>query len=180
MCRRRRSENIVRNESCGPGQKDNHGASDLSQESISKDRPWAGSFCSIITVRRSTKTKQTQTKSNRPPKTVEQYLAGVPEAARHRLSELRNTIRAAVPPEATEIISYRIPAFKTKRVLVWYAAFSKHCSLFPTASIIEQFKSELKDYSKSKGTLHFPLDKPLPTALIKKVVKARVAQSEGK
>lgn len=114
------------------------------------------------------------------PKTVEEYVARVPEASRRTFDKLRAVIRAAVPPEATEIISYRIPALKTKRVLVWYAAFSKHCSLFPTASIIEQFKSELEDYSKSKGTLQFPLDKPLPTALIKKVVKARVAEAEGK
>ena len=82
--------------------------------------------------------------------------------------------------EATEIISYRMPAFKHKRVLVWYAAFSNHCSLFPTASVIEAFKDELKAFITTKGTIHFPTDKPVPGALIKKLVKARVAQSEGK
>jgi uncharacterized protein YdhG (YjbR/CyaY superfamily) len=65
-------------------------------------------------------------------------------------------------------------------VLVWYAAFSNHCSLFPTAAIIEKFKNELKGFPTSKGTIHFPTDKPLPTALIKKLVKARVAQTESK
>jgi uncharacterized protein YdhG (YjbR/CyaY superfamily) len=84
------------------------------------------------------------------------------------------------PPEATETISYRIPAFRHYRVLVWFAAFSNHCSLFPTASVIAAFQDELKGFSVSKGTIHFPLDKPLPIALIKKLVKARVAQNESK
>ncbi|HEY2364180.1 MAG TPA: DUF1801 domain-containing protein [Candidatus Angelobacter sp.] len=72
------------------------------------------------------------------------------------MNQIRAAIRSVVPPEATEIISYKIPAFKHKKVLVWYAAFSNHCSLFPTAVVIEQFKDELKGFSTSKGTLHFP------------------------
>ncbi len=80
-------------------------------------------------------------------------------------------------PEATEIISYKIPAFKHKKVLVWYAAFANHCSLFPTAAVIEQFKDELKDFSTSKGTIHFPLDKPMPVDLIKKMVQERLGRS---
>ena len=71
-----------------------------------------------------------------------------------------------MPPEATETISYRIPAFRYKEVLVWFAAFSNHCSLFPTASVIEAFKKELEGFSTSKGTIHFPTDKPLPAPLI--------------
>jgi uncharacterized protein YdhG (YjbR/CyaY superfamily) len=82
-----------------------------------------------------------------------------------------------MPPDATEIIGYGIPAFKHKKVLVWFAAFSNHCSLFPTAAVIEEFKKELKGFSTSKGTIHFPTDKPLPIALIKKLVKARLAQA---
>jgi uncharacterized protein YdhG (YjbR/CyaY superfamily) len=93
---------------------------------------------------------------------------------------MRAAIRSAVPREATETISYGIPAFKHKRVLVWFAAFSNHCSLFPTASVIEEFQNELKGFSTSKGTIHFPIDKPLPLALVKKLVKARVAQNESK
>lgn len=111
--------------------------------------------------------------------TVDDYLATVPQQSRKAFLELRNTVRSAVPREAEEIISYRIPAFKHKRVLVWYAAFANHCSLFPTASVIEQFKDELKEFPKSKGTIQFPLDKPLPLALIKKIVKARVAEAEA-
>jgi len=75
-----------------------------------------------------------------------------------------------------EIISYQIPAFRTKKVLVWYAGFSKHCSLFPTASVIEEFKDDLAGFTVSKGTVQFPIERALPTALIKKLVKARVAQ----
>ena len=114
------------------------------------------------------------------PKTVDEYLAGVPEPARTTLNKIRAAIRSAAPVEATETISYRIPAFKYKGVLVWFAAFSNHCSLFPTASVVEAFKNELKGFSMSKGTIHFPTDKPLPAAVVKKLVKARVAQIESK
>ena len=93
---------------------------------------------------------------------------------------MRAAIRSAVPREATETISYRIPAFKHHGILVWFAAFSDHCSFFPTAAVIEAFKEELKGFSTSKGTIHFPLNRPLPVALIKKIVKARVAELEAK
>jgi uncharacterized protein YdhG (YjbR/CyaY superfamily) len=112
--------------------------------------------------------------------TVDKYLAGVPEPARSTLNKIRAAIRSAAPPEATEAISYGIPAFKYKGPLIWFAAFSDHCSLFPTASVIQAFKNELKGFSTSKGTIHFTADKPLPAALVKKMVKARVAQKEGK
>jgi uncharacterized protein YdhG (YjbR/CyaY superfamily) len=114
------------------------------------------------------------------PKSVNEYLAGVPEPARSTLNTVRAAIRSAVPRAATETISYQMPAFKHKRVLVWYAAFADHCSLFPTASVIEAFKNELKGFSTSKGTIHFPTDKPLSTALVRKLVKARLAEMEGK
>ena len=120
-------------------------------------------------------------KKTRPaPKTVNQYLARVPQPARAHLNKMRAAIRSAVPKDSLEIISYGIPAFKQKRILVWYAAFSNHCSLFPTAAIIDKFKNHLKPFSTSKGTIHFPTNKPLPTALIKKLVKARVAQAATK
>jgi len=119
-------------------------------------------------------------KGKSAPRNVDEYVARIPEPARSALSKLRAVIRSAVPPQATETISYRIPAFKHKGVLVWFAAFSNHCSLFPTAAVIEDFKEELKGYYTSKGTVQFPLGKPLPTALIKRIVKARVAQVESK
>ena len=119
-------------------------------------------------------------KGSGAPKNVDEYLAGVPEPARSTLNKMRAAIRSTVPAEATETISYGMPAFKHKGVLVWFAAFSDHCSLFPTAAVIEAFKNELKGFSTSKGTIHFPTDKRLPTALVKKLVKARVAQNESK
>ena|SRR5664279_2065811 len=116
---------------------------------------------------------------NGKPKSVDEYLAGIPEPARGTLKKVRAAIRSAAPPEATEIISYQIPAFEYKGVLMWFGAFSKHCSLFPTAKVIETFKAELKGFSTSKGTIQFPTDKPLPAALIKKMVRVRVAQNEN-
>jgi len=113
------------------------------------------------------------------PKNVDEYLASVPQATRSTFTKLRAAVRSAVPPEATETISYRIPAFKHEKVLVWFAAFSNHCSLFPTASVVQAFKNELKGFSTSRGTIQFPSDRPLPTALVKKLVKARVAQIES-
>lgn len=110
------------------------------------------------------------------PTSVGDYFVRLHGPGRIALNKMREAIRSAVPRDTTETISYGIPAFKGKEVLVWYAAFSDHCSLFPTASVIEAFEGELKDFSKSKGTIHFPLDKPLPIGLIQKIVKARVAQ----
>ena len=112
--------------------------------------------------------------------TIGDYFASVPEPAASALNKMRVAIRSVVPREATEVISYKIPAFKHKGILVWYAAFSNHTSLFPTASVIKAFEDELQSFSTSKGTVHFPLDKPLPVTLIKKMVKLRVAESEGK
>ncbi|MFP5237448.1 MAG: iron chaperone [Acidobacteriota bacterium] len=112
---------------------------------------------------------------------VEAYLAGVPEPARTTLQTVRERIRAAAPKAATETISYRMPAFHHHRVLVSYAAFKKHCSFFPMgSSVIEGLADEVKPYRTAKGTLQFPLDKPLPASLIRKIVKARVAQNERK
>src|SRR5216684_2511145 len=120
-------------------------------------------------------------KSKGAPKSIDEYLAGVPEPARSTLNKIRATIRSAAPREATEAITYRIPTFKYKGGLVAFAAFSKHCSFFPMSlSVMETFKSDLKAFHTSKGTIHFPLDKPLPAALVKKLVKARVAQNKDK
>ena len=111
---------------------------------------------------------------------MEEYLAGIPEPARSTLQRVRSAIRSAMPAEAAEAISYGIPAIKYKGTLVWFSAFSNHCSLFPGASVINAFKNELKAYKTSKGTIHFPVDKPLPAALVKKMVKARLAEKAQK
>jgi uncharacterized protein YdhG (YjbR/CyaY superfamily) len=129
---------------------------------------------------RAAKAKTSSKSRSVASQTVDEYFAAVPEPARRALQQIREAIRSVVPLEATEVISYKIPAFRHKKVLVWYAAFSNHCSLFPTAAVVERFKDELKGYSTSKGTVHFSLDKPIPVPLIKRMVKARVAESESK
>jgi uncharacterized protein YdhG (YjbR/CyaY superfamily) len=112
-------------------------------------------------------------------RTVDEYLAGIPEPARSTLKHIRAVIRSVVPKETTEVISYRIPMFKYNGMLVGYAAFKSHCSLFPTGSgVLDQFEKELSGYRTSKGTIQFPSDKPLPDALVKKIVKARVKENK--
>lgn len=118
--------------------------------------------------------------AKKKPSTIDEYLAGVPQPARSTLNKVRAAIRAAAPSDATETISYGIPAFRHKQVLVWFAAFANHCSFFPTAAVIETFKNDLQGCVLSKGTIQFPTNKPLPTALIKKMVKARLAQIQTK
>ena len=118
---------------------------------------------------------------DRPLKNIDEYLAGVPEPARSTLNKIRAVIRSAVPPEATEAITYRIPTFKYKGSLVAFAAFRNHCSFFPmSGSVIEAFKNDLKHFHTSKGTIQFPVDQPLSSVLVRKLVKARVAQNESK
>jgi len=112
------------------------------------------------------------------PKTVDDYLARTAEPAQSTLKHIRKVIQSVVPKETTEVISYGIPMFKFNGMLVGYAAFKDHCSLFPTGSgVIEKFAKELKGYPTSRGTIRFPLDKPLPDAVVKKIVKARVAEN---
>lgn len=114
-------------------------------------------------------------------RTVDDYLAGVPEPARTTLEKLRSVIRSATPAGATEKISYGMPAFFFKKNVVAYAAFAKHCSFFPMSlAVIDKFHDELQPYLASKGTLHFPVDKLPPSALVKKIVKARISEIEAK
>ena len=115
------------------------------------------------------------------PKTVDEYLAAVPEPARTTLKQVRALIRSVVPKDASEAISYRIPAIQHKGALLWFAAFQKHWSLYPMGpAIVETFQKELAGYQTSKGTIRFPLDKPVPVVLVKKLVKARIAEKEVK
>jgi uncharacterized protein YdhG (YjbR/CyaY superfamily) len=119
-------------------------------------------------------------RTNVAPKTVDEYLAAVPEPARSTLQKMRAVIWSVLPSEAIETISYGMPTFKFKGSLIWYAAFSDHCSVFPTAAVINEFKSELKNFEISKGTIRIPLGQPLPASLLKKMVKKRLAQVEKK
>src|SRR5215472_18335051 len=113
------------------------------------------------------------------PKTVEEYLARVPEPQRTTLKKVRAVIQSVLPAEATEVISYRIPCVKYKGMLVGYAAFTDHCSLFGMSStLLGPLKDELKNYSTSKGTIRFAVDKPLPSTLIKKLVRSAIIEKE--
>ncbi len=113
------------------------------------------------------------------PRTVDEYLANISEPAQSTLRHVRAVIRSVVPANTTEVISYGIPMFKYKGMLVGYAAFKNHCSLFPTGSgVIEKFAKKLEGFPTSRGTIRFPPDKPLPDSLLKKIVKTRVAENK--
>lgn len=116
-------------------------------------------------------------KSGLAPKTVDEYIAGTPEPARSTLKHIRAVIKSLVPKETTEVISYGIPMFRYRGMLVGYGAFKEHCSLFPTGSGVERFANELKGYRTSKGTIQFPSDEPLPDSLLKKIVKHRIKEN---
>jgi uncharacterized protein YdhG (YjbR/CyaY superfamily) len=112
------------------------------------------------------------------PKSIDEYLAGVSEDKRAALERLRKTIRAAAP-KAEECISYGICAFRQKRMVVGFGATAKHCSLFLMSSTLLDFYEDVTQrYDTSKGTIRFPADKPLPAALVRKLVKARLAENE--
>ena len=112
------------------------------------------------------------------PKTIDEYLAAVSDDQRAALEKLRKTIRAAAP-KTEECISYQLPAFRLDgRLLVAFGAAANHCAFYPGAFPIEVCKDELKGYDTSKGTIRFPANKPLPVALVRKLVKARIAQNK--
>lgn len=111
---------------------------------------------------------------------VKAYLATVPEDYRAALERLRKLIKAAAP-EATESISYGMPMFKQNGQLVAYAAFKNHCSFFVcSATFLNKYKADLKSSKVSGGTIHFTPDNPLPATLVKKLVKARLAENMAK
>lgn len=109
-------------------------------------------------------------------KTIDEYIAIFPKNIQIILEEIRQSIHEAAPL-AEEAISYQMPAFKQNGVLVWFAAFKKHIGFFPKMTAIEAFKQELADYKVSKGTIRFPLDKPIPLDLVKKIVKFRLKEN---
>jgi uncharacterized protein YdhG (YjbR/CyaY superfamily) len=112
-------------------------------------------------------------------KTTDKYIGNFPQNVQRILEELRQTIREAAP-EAEETISYQMPAFKLNGILVWFAAFKKHIGLYPTASAVSAFKEKLGNYEKSKGTIKFPIDDPIPYYLVKEIVEFRVKETSTK
>jgi uncharacterized protein YdhG (YjbR/CyaY superfamily) len=111
--------------------------------------------------------------------TIDEYLAALSADKRAALQRLRKTIRA-IAPRAEECISYQIPAFRLDgKMLVWFGAGANHCAFYPGA-VVEAHKAELEDYETSKGTIRFQPEKPLPAALVRKLVKARIAKTAAK
>jgi len=115
------------------------------------------------------------------PKNIDEYLAAISDDKRAALEKLRKTIKAAAP-EAEECISYGLPAFRFDgKPLVGFGAAANHCAFYPmSSSTVEAHKDDLKDYDTSKGSIRFQADKPLPVALVRKLVKARIAENEGR
>jgi uncharacterized protein YdhG (YjbR/CyaY superfamily) len=114
-----------------------------------------------------------------PIKDADSYIATQPEATRLVLEQLRQIIKTIVP-EAAEVISYQMPAFKQNGILVWYAGYKKHVGFYPSSKPIEIFKDELTAYKTSKGAIQFPLDKPLPVELITKIMNFQVNENLAK
>ncbi|MFM2226390.1 MAG: hypothetical protein RJA07_2592 [Bacteroidota bacterium] len=115
---------------------------------------------------------------NKKTKNINEYISLQPDIAKEMLEQIREIVKSIIP-DTEEIISYGMPAFKVYgRVLVYFAGFKNHCSLFPAnASLIAEMKTELKNYKTSKGTIQFEFGKPLPINLIKKIVKIRMKEN---
>jgi uncharacterized protein YdhG (YjbR/CyaY superfamily) len=114
------------------------------------------------------------------PGSIDQYIAACPPEARAILRTLRSTIKRAAPPEAEEIISYRMPAFKLHGMLVYFAAFKNHIGIFPPIRGNAKLQAAAAKYAGPKGNLKFPLDQPFPYALVARIVKFRVKQNLAK
>ena len=113
------------------------------------------------------------------PSTIDEYIRTFPREVQNKLSDLRATIRRAAP-DAVEKISYRMPTFVQKKNLVHFAGYEHHIGFYPTPSGITAFEDELSRYATSKGAVQFPIDEPLPLALVTRIVKFRVAENEAK
>ncbi len=113
------------------------------------------------------------------PQTVSQYIAQAPRESRARLREMRACLKA-LTPDATESLKWGIPSFSYRRILYAYAGFKHHIGFYPTPSALKEFKDDLSNYRSAKGSVQFPLDKPLPRSLIKKMARFRIRESQEK
>ncbi len=112
--------------------------------------------------------------------TIEEYVANYPKSVQLTLDEIRRLIKKLVP-DAIETISYGIPTYKYKgKNLIHFAAYGKHIGLYPGSQAIELFKGDLTDYKTSKGTIQFPLDKPIPLELVSKIVRSNIEEIDSK
>ncbi len=110
------------------------------------------------------------------PANIDQYIASFPPDVQKLLQQMRTAVKETAP-EATETISYGIPAFRLNGMLVWFGAHTNHIGLYPRGSAIEKFAKELSSYKSAKGSVQFPFDKPLPLDLVKEIVKFRVIEN---
>ena len=117
-------------------------------------------------------------KRMRKPQSVDAYIAAAPREVQSKLKELRAAIRKTAP-NAAERISYGMPYYEYKGRLAYFAVFKKHIGLYVPTPVIEEHKSELQDYETARATVRFPLDKKLPVALIRKLVRARMKKNEA-
>jgi len=117
--------------------------------------------------------------TNGAPATVDEYIATFPPNVQDLLNQIRGAIKK-VAPDAEETIKYRIPTFVLNENLVHFAALQNHIGFYPTPSGIEEFKRELAEYKFAKGSVQFPIDKPMPLSLIEKIVKFRLNEAKGK
>ena len=127
-----------------------------------------------------TRTNQSPRRMSKPPKTVDEYLAAQPDEVRAALEKLRKDIKTAAP-DATEVISYGVPTFRTNKAIVSFGAAKNHCALYVmNLGVIKELAADLKKYDTSGGTVRFPANKPLPSALVKKIVQARMKLNEAR
>jgi uncharacterized protein YdhG (YjbR/CyaY superfamily) len=110
------------------------------------------------------------------PKTIDEYIQATPKEAQKKLREMRACIRVAAPG-ATESLKWGMPAFSYRRILVTFAAFKNHIGFYPTSSAVTDFAKELSMFSTARGTIQFPLEKPLPLSLVRKITAFRVKES---
>jgi uncharacterized protein YdhG (YjbR/CyaY superfamily) len=110
------------------------------------------------------------------PKDIDEYIGRFPADIQQLLEQVRKTVKIAAP-HAEEVISYSMPAFKLNGILVWFAAYTKHIGFYPKTSAIERFKDEISNYKSAKGSVQFPLDKPLPLNLITKIIEFRINEN---
>ncbi len=112
------------------------------------------------------------------PENIDDYIERFPDKVQKLLQKIRKTIRKAAP-DATEVISYQMPAFKQKRIVVYFAAYKNHIGIYPAPRGAREFKKELEQYEGGKGTVQFPLDQPIPYDLITRIVKHRIKENEA-
>lgn len=116
---------------------------------------------------------------NGKPQSIDEYISWFPKNVQEKLEELRALIHE-IAPLAKERISYQMPAFDQNGILVYFAAFSKHIGFYPTSSGVTAFEHELGEYKHSKGAIQFPLDRPLPMELIRRIVQFRLEENQTK